>query len=60
MGRKRTLKADKGGWKVTFEDGETVETGYYPNPRMAVAVALKEKCGKPSKVKSVNWMVKNG
>jgi len=56
MGRNKQMSRPKGGWEITFEDGEKVVTSYYPNPRMAVAVALKEKSGQPSKVKSVKWM----
>lgn len=49
---KRKSKID-GGWLVSFADGKTVMTGYYPNPRMAVAEALKEHKGKVKSVKYV-------
>jgi len=50
---KKKQSKNTGGWAVNFDDGTRVETGYYPNPRMAVAEALKRH---PGKVKSVNYI----
>jgi len=60
MGRKRRLKtAGAGGWSVTFADDVVIETGYYPNPRMAVGYAVmqyREQFGRsPPKIKRVKW-----
>lgn len=41
------------GWKVTFTDGTEIETGYYPNPRMAVAEAQTQHKGKIKNVKYI-------
>jgi len=41
------------GWKITFNDGTVIETGYYPNPRMAVAEALKQHKGTIKNVKYI-------
>jgi hypothetical protein len=43
--------ATKKGWKVTFTDGHTITTGYYPNPRMAVGEALAQHKGKIQNVR---------
>lgn len=51
MGKKSTKK---GTWRVTLDDGTVVNTGYYPNARMAVGEALKGHKGK--KVKSVKYV----
>ena len=47
-------KSKKGNWKITLDDGTIVETGYYPNARMAVGEALKKYPG--SKIKDVKYI----
>lgn len=57
MAKKRKTKKsikEKGNWRVTFEDGTTLNVGYYPNPRMAVAQAMGRH--KSGKVKSVKYV----
>ena len=53
MSKKKTKKklSKKGTWEITFEDGEKIKTKYYPNPRMAVAEAMKERVGTVKSVK---------
>lgn len=41
------------GWKVIFKDGSEIQTGYHPNPRMAVAEALTQHKGKIADVKYI-------
>lgn len=56
MKKKRKAKkrsSRKGSWLVTFTDGKSVKTGYYPNPRMAVGYAVTQHKGK---VKSVRFV----
>lgn len=42
--------ATKKGWTVTFDDGKTITTPYYPNPRMAAGYALSQHKGKISNI----------
>ena len=52
--KKKKSKKSKGNWKITLDDGTIVETGYYPNARMAVGEALKKNPG--SKIKDVKYI----
>lgn len=44
MPRRKSQK--KGHWKITLDNGKVVETGYYPNPRMAIGEVLKKNRGR--------------
>jgi hypothetical protein len=47
---RQLLKGHAGAWIVTFSDGTTIQTGYYPNARMAVGEALAQHKGDIIKV----------
>ena len=52
--KKKKSKKSKGNWKIILDDGTIVETGYYPNARMAVGEVLKKNPG--SKIKDVKYI----